>query len=314
MEEERNKNLPAIIDFLFEETQIRTLFNVETNEGYVCLSDLLKAQGTTTQPWQVLPEIEEIFGKGSKIVLPLETPGGIQDVIFISEHAAAFIISRGRTEVSKRLNRWLFTEVIPSIRKTGCYALPGSESFQRYRTRLPSLQTVLNTWGCAVKHGRGAGLSPREAAERANEGTLKAYGIDVMDWLGIDLEMLPGDAVKKKVARAIIHQSEEIADKFFSALDALPAATRSRVMEEREGRIMVRLPLTMTAMGKGRDRLFSRDLQAALKQHPTFIQSNASYRGYFGSTDGSRSDTFKVWIFEADALPSRSGDATGGES
>jgi anti-repressor protein len=35
-----------------------------------------------------------------------------------------YVISRTRTETSKRLNRWLFGEVIPQIRKTGMYATP----------------------------------------------------------------------------------------------------------------------------------------------------------------------------------------------
>ena len=128
MNNEINKNLPTVIDFFFDQNQIRTVFNTDTGQGYICLSDLLKAQGSTTWPNQVLPEIEDIFGKGQKIVLPLDTPGGIQDVIFISEPAATFTVSRGRTEAGKRLNRWLHTEVIPSIRKTGGYHIaPGAE-------------------------------------------------------------------------------------------------------------------------------------------------------------------------------------------
>lgn len=57
----------------------------------------------TRFPYQVLPEIKEIFGKDQKIALPLETPGGIQDTIFVSQHAAALAISPRRTEVSKEM-------------------------------------------------------------------------------------------------------------------------------------------------------------------------------------------------------------------
>lgn len=114
-------NPPSIIDHKFEGKKCRTAFNTETNTAYVCLGDLLEVMGTTSGPRHVLPEIEELFGEGGKIVTPLQTPGGIQDVIFVSEPAATFIVSRGRTEASKRLNRWLFGEVLPSIRQNGGY-------------------------------------------------------------------------------------------------------------------------------------------------------------------------------------------------
>lgn len=123
MDSNSSGNLPSIISYAFEGKQCRTAFNVETNMAHVCLSDLLDAMGTTSRTNQILPEVEETFGKGCKTVIPLQTHGGIQDVIFISEPAAMFILSRGRTEVSKRLNRWLFGEVIPAIRKTGGYIL-----------------------------------------------------------------------------------------------------------------------------------------------------------------------------------------------
>jgi prophage antirepressor-like protein len=120
---ENRSNLPAILDFVFEQTyHCRSAFDTRSQTAYVCLPDLLKAQGSTTHPHQVLPEIEEIFGDGGKIVFPIpDVLGRIQDTIFISEHAATYVVSRGRTEKAKRLNRWLFMEVLPAIRKSGCY-------------------------------------------------------------------------------------------------------------------------------------------------------------------------------------------------
>lgn len=178
MKKEASNSLPVVVDFSFEQTQVRTMVNGETGEVYVCLSDLLKAMGTTTWPNQVLPEIEEVFGKGTKIVMPLETSGGIQNVIFISEHAAAFVISRGRTEVSKRLNRWLFAEVLPTLRKTGSYSLPGAS------TR-PTLQRAGKAFAMLVDTGKKSGLDHPAAVWKANAAVRRTTGIDLMELLRI---------------------------------------------------------------------------------------------------------------------------------
>jgi prophage antirepressor-like protein len=114
---------PSILAYTFEGKQCRTLFNTETGEVYVGLADLLKATGSATNPARVIPALKEIFGKGGVIVTPLQTPGGIQNVTFVLEHVGMFVISRMQTVASKRLNRRLFGEVIPSIKKTGMYAV-----------------------------------------------------------------------------------------------------------------------------------------------------------------------------------------------
>ena len=187
MGQEVTKNLPAIVDYFFDQTQVRTMFNVETQEAYVSLSDLLRAQDTSTHPSQVIPELEAIFGEGVKIVYPLQTAGGTQDVIFITEHAASFVVSRGRTETSKRLNRWLFTEVLPSIRKTGCYIAPGAdvmllierERTARYAAEIAAKDQVIeaerrtaeaergraDAWQKAAAHAEKAGRAIRRSAK-----------------------------------------------------------------------------------------------------------------------------------------------------
>lgn len=119
-----NKNVPSVLSHVFEGRQCRTVLDTRTNVLYVCLPDLLAAMGTTRSPNKVLPEIEEVFGGGGTIRLPIpDALGRIQETAFVSEPAASFVISRARTEASKRLNRWLFGEVLPRIHKTGGYIL-----------------------------------------------------------------------------------------------------------------------------------------------------------------------------------------------
>jgi prophage antirepressor-like protein len=165
------------MEFFFEQIQVRTVLNTETNEVHVCLSDLFKAQGTTTQAHQVLPEIEVIFGDGSKLVLPIpDALGRPQDTIFICEPAAHFVISRGRTEASKRLNKWLFGEVVPAIRRTGCYVAPGADvmlAIERERSERYLAESALKDRLIEAVEAKAAAERRTADAERSRADTLE---------------------------------------------------------------------------------------------------------------------------------------------
>lgn len=107
--------------FNFESNVVRVT-DRDGNPWFV-LRDLLKAMGTTTPTGVALETIKDGLGKGYNNVIPLETPGGIQKINIINESAATFLLSRSNTEQGKKLNRFIHVEVLPSIRKTGSYAI-----------------------------------------------------------------------------------------------------------------------------------------------------------------------------------------------
>lgn len=61
--------------------------------------------------------------KGRHIVT---TPGGPQEMTVVNEAGLYNLILRSRKPEAKRFKRWVTHEVLPSIRKTGAYAAPGS--------------------------------------------------------------------------------------------------------------------------------------------------------------------------------------------
>ena len=61
--------------------------------------------------------------KGRHIVT---TPGGPQEMTVVNEAGLYNLILRSRKPEAKRFKRWVTHEVLPSIRKTGSYAVPGS--------------------------------------------------------------------------------------------------------------------------------------------------------------------------------------------
>jgi len=52
------------------------------------------------------------------------TPGGMQKLKFISEGNLYRLISHSELPSAQRFESWIFDEVLPSIRKTGSYAMP----------------------------------------------------------------------------------------------------------------------------------------------------------------------------------------------
>lgn len=59
--------------------------------------------------------------RGERIVTPLETSGGIQQVQFITEGDLYRLVASSKLPSAQQFESWVFDEVLPSIRKRGGY-------------------------------------------------------------------------------------------------------------------------------------------------------------------------------------------------
>ncbi|MCG0996815.1 Bro-N domain-containing protein [Acetobacter persici] len=119
--------MSTVIPFSFEEHAVRVL----TREG---------------EPWFVLADVCDVLEIGNptmaarrldndeKGVNTIETLGGQQDASIINESGLYTLILTSRKAEAKRFRKWVTAEVLPSIRKTGSYALPTSKAewFSRF--------------------------------------------------------------------------------------------------------------------------------------------------------------------------------------
>lgn len=90
-------------------------------------------------PWFVLKDVCEVLGLGNsrmvsdrldedeKGVSKIDTLGGVQNVTIISESGLYNVILRSDKPEAKPFRKWVTSEVLPSIRKTGGY-IAGQES------------------------------------------------------------------------------------------------------------------------------------------------------------------------------------------
>lgn len=88
----------------------------ENNEPLFCLADVCKAIGITN-PRNVKSRLDE------EDVHLVDTPtsGGIQSVTFITESGLYDVILRSDSVDAKPFRKWVTSEVLPAIRKTGGY-------------------------------------------------------------------------------------------------------------------------------------------------------------------------------------------------
>ncbi|MGL5077283.1 MAG: BRO-N domain-containing protein [Waterburya sp.] len=93
-----------------------------------CLIDCLRSMNSSTTVTAAVKQIIEGLGKEFVVNQPLETEGGRQVLAFVFEEGLTYLLGRSRTEMGKKLNRWIYTEVLPSIRKTGGYQVDRSNS------------------------------------------------------------------------------------------------------------------------------------------------------------------------------------------
>lgn len=113
---------PDLSFFEYGSRQVRTA--VIDGAVYFGLADVLRVMSSSTTTTQAQATILDGLGEGHVRSIPLVTPGGEQNLLFVSEGALTFLLGRSRTEAGKGLNRLIHTEILPTIRKTGKYVAP----------------------------------------------------------------------------------------------------------------------------------------------------------------------------------------------
>lgn len=115
------------------------LFNFENHE--------VRSLLLNDEPWFVGKDIAEILGYTAtekairthidgddKGVTEMDTPGGKQKVVIINESGLYSLVLSSKLPSAKKFKRWVTSEVLPALRKTGQYQvkeLSGSELMAR---------------------------------------------------------------------------------------------------------------------------------------------------------------------------------------
>lgn len=98
--------------------QVRTV--VIDNEPYFVGKDVAVALGYKNSRVALQDNVDA----EDKVVTKVTTSGGTQDTIVINESGLYSLVFGSKLETAKKFKRWVTSEVLPSLRKTGSYEMP----------------------------------------------------------------------------------------------------------------------------------------------------------------------------------------------
>ena len=140
------------------------------------------------EPWFVGKDVAEAlgYGKGKSLnnavanhvddedkgVTEMMTPGGKQNLIIINESGLYSLILSSKLPNAKRFKRWVTSEVLPAIRKTGHYEVPG------YAPKATSIGEVVNLIKITRQTMKEQGATPTEIAQAVKE-ICEQFGVNL---------------------------------------------------------------------------------------------------------------------------------------
>lgn len=107
-----------LVPFDFEGRPVRVVTDSQGEPWFVA-ADVLATIGLDRKALERLDEDE-------KGVSSIHTPGGGQEMTTVNEPGLYTLVLGSRKVEAKRFKRWVTHEVLPSIRKTGSYVVPGA--------------------------------------------------------------------------------------------------------------------------------------------------------------------------------------------
>lgn len=162
--------MSTLIPFQFQSLTIRTV--VIDDEVWWVGKDVCEALGYTN-PNKAMND----HCKGVTKRYPLQTAGGMQEIRILAEPDVMRLMINSTLPAAAPFERWVFEEVLPSIRKTGGYAIR-----QEPQTIIPAAKEFTALFRVA----RLVGLDRNVAAISANQVTTRNTGINLLQALGHD--------------------------------------------------------------------------------------------------------------------------------
>ncbi len=175
-----------LIPFSFESHEIRVVTDESGNPLFVA-KDVCVALGYKDPTTAVKSHC-----KGVQELHPLQTAGGKQEVRVIREPDLYRLIVGSSLPEAERFERWVFEDVLPTIRKTGQYTAKGAvHSPETLQEKAAFVRTIANTFGDYVKIAKLCGLKGNHAVLSADRGIREATGVSPLKMIGAELQADP---------------------------------------------------------------------------------------------------------------------------
>lgn len=173
---------------LFENPEfgkIRTL--EEDGKVLFCGKDVAKALGYAVPRKALFDHCKGVLKRNAL------TEGGEQEMSFIPESDVYRLITHSKLETAQRFEAWVFEEVLPAIRKTGCYQLaPAMSQQHKQLDALQKIQFILDVQAKKMEEDRQA-ATYWQRAYRDKREAVKTRKQNIAIWRKIFRKVLDGD-------------------------------------------------------------------------------------------------------------------------
>jgi prophage antirepressor-like protein len=110
------ENALSVLDFNYETRNVRVVKD-ENNEPWFVAKDVCAVLGQQNSR----DIIAKVLDDDEKGVYKVDTPGGPQEMGVVSESGLYTLILRSNKPKAKKFRKWITSEVLPEIRRTGSY-------------------------------------------------------------------------------------------------------------------------------------------------------------------------------------------------
>ena len=173
-----------VIPFQYDDRQIRVVMDTDGAPWWVA-KDVCEILGIRDHHQAI-----EILDEDERGRYKIPTPGGNQEAKCISESGLYTLILRSNKPEAKPFRKWVTSEVLPSIRKTGAYcipsAAPGCVKPDESRHMLDTAREFERTariFRASVIMAKTAGFKGLQAVVRGNAVALKETGYNCLELL-----------------------------------------------------------------------------------------------------------------------------------
>lgn len=161
----------SLVKYTFQGVQVRTQRDVD-GEPLFCLADVGKVLGMNGTE-NTVRQIKEEFSTPVLNTGMVSRPDGSSiEATFITEPQLYFVMMRSRSEFARPFRQWVTTVVLPSIRKTGAYAVPT----KRENPLLSNLEAASFLYEKAGLVGNHLALALDRVAQKKTGESLLALG------------------------------------------------------------------------------------------------------------------------------------------
>ena len=165
--------------YVFGDAVVRTA-RTDAGEPLFCLADVCKILDLTN-PSKVASQIRDEFDiPNLKLGVIVRPDSSAISVPFVTEPQLYFVLYRSRSSLAKPFRRWVDSEVLPSIRKTGAYSAHQTEP----KPKAVSLETKVNVARIVLE---AAGITGNQLALALDKGIRKDTGEGSLEWTGTQL-------------------------------------------------------------------------------------------------------------------------------